>query len=69
MASNRNRLLEKFLKESLKSFVQETSSKIGKKILDNFENECLNFKQICPIEMLDKLDHPISLKLNKSKAS
>ena len=33
-----------------------------KKILENFEVELKNFKQICPIEMLDKLDNPISLR-------
>ncbi len=35
-----------------------------KKILNNFSNEIKNFKQICPIEMLDKLENPISLKKN-----
>ena len=34
----------------------------SKKILNNFEAELKNFKQICPIEMLDKLDNPITLK-------
>ena len=32
-------------------------------ILDNFDLELENFKQVCPIEMLDKLDNPISLSL------
>ena len=30
--------------------------------------ELKNFKQICPIEMLDKLDHPISLRSHAKKA-
>ena len=51
-----------FLKEQLNSFIKETNSKIAKKILENFEVELKNFKQICPIEMLDKLDNPITLK-------
>ena len=32
-------------------------------------NELKKFKQICPIEMLDKLDNPISLKHSVKKAS
>ena len=44
-------------------------SESSKKILDNFEVELKNFKQICPIEMLDKLDNPITLKSNIKKVS
>ena len=40
---------------------QETQSKIAKQILDNFDEEILKFKQVCPKEMLDKLDNPLSL--------
>jgi len=58
-----------FLKDSLNTFVKETNSKIGKSILDNFKDELKNFKQICPIEMLDKLKNPISLKSSVKKAS
>ena len=58
-----------FLKDSLNIFVKETNSKIGKSILDNFKDELKNFKQICPIEMLDKLKNPISLKTSVKKAS
>ena len=39
-----------------------TYSKKAKRILENFQNELKCFKQVCPIEMLDKLDNPISLK-------
>ena len=35
---------------------------ILEKILHDFEKELRYFKQICPIEMLDKLDNPITLK-------
>ena len=38
-------------------------------IISNYENELKNFVQVCPIEMLDKLDHPISLKELKSKSA
>ena len=37
--------------------------------VNNFEKEILNFKQICPIEMLDKLKNPISLKTSVKKVS
>ena len=60
---------KKFLKEHLNSFFKETNSKIAKKILENFEVELKNFKQICPIEMLDKLDNPITLKPTIKKVS
>ena len=42
---------------------------LQKKILENFEVELMNFKQICPIEMLDKLDNPITLKPITKKVS
>ena len=58
----------KFLKESLNTFVKETNSKIASKILNDFDNEIKKFKQICPIEMLDKLDNPISLRSHTKKA-
>ena len=51
-----------FLKNNLKDFLKEVNSSTGKIILNNYEKELLNFKQVCPIEMLDKLDNPITLK-------
>ena len=58
-----------YLKNNLNDFLKETNSKIAKKILDNYEKEILNFKQICPIEMLDKLDNAITLKNKVQKVS
>ena len=58
-----------FLKENLQDFVTETNSKIAEKIIDNFEKELFNFKQICPIEMLDKLENQITLKNIVKKVS
>ena len=58
-----------YLKKYLKEFYEETNSNIAKKILDKFEIELSNFKQVCPIEMLDKLDNPITLRLKNIKAS
>ncbi len=57
-----------FLKESIKDFEIKTSSQKAKKILENFEVEIKNFKQVCPVEMLDKLEKPLSLKSNVKKA-
>ena len=58
-----------FLKNILKNFVTETKSHIGHKILNDFEKELRHFKQVCPIEMLDKLDNPITLKPTIKKVS
>ena len=58
-----------FLRGNLNEFSSETNSAIAKKILNNFEAELKNFKQICPIEMLDKLDNPITLKPIVKKVS
>jgi len=60
---------KKYLKDLIFEFSKETNSKISKKIISNYENELKNFIQVCPIEMLDKLDHPISLKEPKSKSA
>ena len=57
-----------FLKLNVAEFQSKTGSTKAKKILDNFELELKNFKQVCPIEMLDKLDNPISLKPQIKKA-
>jgi len=59
---------KKYLKDNLLDFYKETNSEVAKQILDNFDLEVDNFKQICPIEMLDKLENPITLKLKNIKA-
>ena len=59
---------KEFLKESIRDFYNKTSSKKAKKILENFKPELNNFKQVCPLEMLDKLDNPISLRSHTKKA-
>jgi glutamate synthase (NADPH/NADH) large chain len=53
-----------YLKKLLQEYNSETNSIVSKKILNDFSNEIKNFKQICPIEMLDKLENPINLKKN-----
>ena len=60
---------KKYLNNILKEFHKETHSKISEKILLNFNEELKNFIQVCPIEMLDKLENPISLKDLKSKSA
>jgi glutamate synthase (NADPH/NADH) large chain len=63
----------KFWIEHLKKLIQlhalETNSLISKKIIKNFENEINNFVQVCPKEMLDKLENPISNKKLVGQAS
>ena len=38
-----------------------------KKIIDNWEENIKHFVQICPIEMLDKIDHPVSITKDEKK--
>jgi len=57
-----------YLKHLIDQHLKETESEIAKKILNDFNNELKNFKQICPKEMLDKLINPLSLKTKILKA-
>ena len=50
------------MKGLVSEHVIETGSDLSKKIIDNFDEELNNFVQVCPKEMLDKLNNPISLK-------
>ena len=50
------------LKKLIKEHSLETNSNLSKEIIKNFDKEIFNFKQVCPKEMLDKLENPISLK-------
>jgi len=50
------------LKDLVQQHFSATKSQLAKKILNNFDNELRNFKQVCPKEMLDKLSNPISVK-------
>ena len=53
---------KKFLEKLINKHYQETSSIKSKKIIDDFKNEILHFYQVCPKEMLKKLEKPISEK-------
>ncbi len=58
-----------YVKTNIEKFYDETNSYIAKKILQNFDVELKKFKQVCPIEMLDKLDNPITMSSNNKKVS
>ncbi len=57
-----------FLKNLILNHSKETDSIFAKNLINNFDNEIENFFQVCPKEMLDKLDNPISLNKNISVA-
>ena len=57
-----------YLKKLISEHYNATYSKIAFRILENYNDEVKNFKQVCPVEMLDKLENPISLKSRVSKA-
>ena len=57
------------LKELVLKHYQETESNVSKNILENFDVEVNNFLQVCPKEMIDKLENPITNKSIVGKAS
>ncbi len=57
-----------YLKNLISEHLKETESKVAEKIFKNFSSEYKKFKQVCPKEMLDKLDNPLSIKQKKIKA-
>jgi glutamate synthase (NADPH/NADH) large chain len=63
-----NKYWIEYLKDMIVQHYEETNSSLAKRILDNFELEKNNFKQICPIEMLDKLKYPIATKFSVKTA-
>ena len=52
---------ENQLKSLIETHVAETGSQLAAEILRNWDREKSNFVQVCPIEMLDKLEHPVTL--------
>jgi len=58
-----------FLKDLILKHVKETNSTFAKKIIENYENEILNFFQVCPKEMLNKFKNPITLSKTVGTAS
>jgi glutamate synthase (NADPH) large chain len=56
------------LKELIEKHVEMTSSDYAKKIIYNWSENKKDFYQICPKEMLDKLENPITFKELEKKA-
>jgi len=56
------------LKNLIKEHLLETQSLRAAKIIENFEDEVKKFHQVCPKEMLDKLQSPLSAKHGILKA-
>ena len=57
------------LKNLISDHLKETKSSVAKNIIQNFEDEIKNFVQVCPKEMIDKLENPISFKSNIKEVS
>jgi glutamate synthase (NADPH/NADH) large chain len=60
---------KKFLKVLIEEHYIETGSSFSKQIFENFDEEINNFVQVCPKEMVNKLNNPISLKSNIKEVS
>ena len=58
-----------FLKKLVSEHANETHSSLSKKIFANFVEEINNFIQVCPKEMIDKLENPITMKSNIKEVS
>ena len=57
-----------YLKSLIIQHFNETHSIISQEIIKNFENEIKNFIQVCPKEMVNKLEKPLFLKEKIMKA-
>jgi len=58
-----------YLKNLIQEHREETNSNLSKKIIDNFDKEIYNFVQVCPKEMLNKIENPLSDKINVKEVS
>ena len=58
-----------FLKKLVLEHSKETNSSISKNIILNFDQEIKNFIQVCPKEMIDKLENPITFKSSIKEVS
>ena len=58
-----------YLKNLVYEHFKETNSHVAKKILNDFDYEIKNFKQVCPKEMLDKLKNPLTTKQKTLKVA
>ena len=58
-----------YLKDLVLKHNEETNSNLSAQIIENFDDEIKNFLQVCPKEMLNKLENPITNKSLVGKAS
>jgi glutamate synthase (NADPH/NADH) large chain len=58
-----------YLKNLIENHCKETNSNLSRKIIDNFDKEIYNFIQVCPKEMINKLENPITDKINIKEVS
>jgi glutamate synthase (NADPH/NADH) large chain len=56
------------LRGLIERHLKETDSRKAAAILQDWPKEKLNFLQVCPKEMLDKLEHPLGLERAKVPA-
>ena len=49
--------------------LKETKSELSNRIINNYDMEIKNFVQVCPKEMINKLEYPITLKSKIKKVS
>ena len=58
-----------YLKNLIENHYKETNSNLSQKIIDNFDKEIYSFIQVCPKEMINKLENPITDKINVKEVS
>ena len=58
-----------FLKQLVLEHLKETKSELSNRIINNYDMEIKNFVQVCPKEMINKLEYPITLKSKIKKVS
>jgi len=60
---------KKYLKTLVEEHFKETKSFLSENIIKNFHQEINNFMQVCPKEMINKLENPITTKTNIKEVS
>ena len=58
-----------YLKNLIQDHCKETNSNLSQKIINNFDKEIYSFIQVCPKEMINKLENPITDKINIKEVS
>ena len=58
-----------YLRNLIENHCKETNSNLSQKIIDNFDKEIYSFIQVCPKEMINKLENPITDKINIKEVS